>query len=743
MKEKNATLKTLFLVRVLLASLILVLVSGSILLYYTNQQIVSEVNKQSTMTAQSIKREVENTNLAARSLEHQIDLKLISFAKLAAERLQGKRIGDITNQDLLVLREELELAGITLFAREGDDIVGVRSTDPHEIGFSFKEYGYYETVDTLLKGEKVRVEGATLVDNHVLVLPVAQSGSQQEEPVFFKYGYYHPPGSSYIINPYIEVGEVENLLNEVGPSSSMEQMKTNNPYLDEVAILNPKVFVDPSLEDQLYPPLKQIVHGTYNNKSEQDLDVLKDMVTNPEKNSYIEEINGKKLYKVFLPFGADQVIYTAFDYGEMSEPLTRQAILIIVTGSISILVMYLITSQFFKRIYRRIDVLVRDVGRISKGEYGVTTASDEQYEFKKLTEAVNHMSVSLQHSFENLSNEKLYREQILASIPIGIITVQIENSKIVLNSKAKEVTNLDEVEINRLYKDKVISQVNEEFWDLFYSEDFFHTRKVSYQSSDLSYILLVSQSPLVDDKKNVIGRIFYFVDVSEIDKLEKRVLRTEKLALAGELASKAAHEIKNPLSVIQGFIQLMNSNFSESERSKYHTLLILKEIQRINSIAQDMLMLAKPNLNKKKANLADVIEEIMPFIHSNYSSNIFIRSEIDSITLNIDVDQMKQVFLNLIINSIQAMEEKGEISISSEVYQDRIHIFIKDNGSGVPEEIQSNLFEPFVSSKETGTGLGLTIIERIITSHDGTIQLLSSNEEGTCFKIALPLVLRG
>ncbi|WP_390183882.1 sensor histidine kinase [Halalkalibacter kiskunsagensis] len=423
----------------------------------------------------------------------------------------------------------------------------------------------------------------------------------------------------------------------------------------------------------------------------------------------------------------------------MSEPVTRHSIIISLAGFVSLFVLYLITSQLFKRVYHNIDRLARKVGRISKGEYGLTAVSDEQYEFRKLAESINQMSLSLRQSFEGLSNEKLFREQILASIPIGIITVHNENSEIELNGKAKEVTSLDHARIKRIYNEKGPFQFNPEFWNLFCSEECFHTRKVSFKTSDKTYVFLVSQSPLVDEKEKVIGRIFSFVDVSEIDKLEKRILRTEKLAVAGELASRAAHEIKNPLSVVQGFIQMMDSEFSEKDRHNFHTGLILKEIERINKIAQDMLMLAKPSLNMKKASLQDVIAEIMPLIHANYSSKVAIQAKLDDILLSIDVDQMKQVFLNLIINSIQAMEEKGDIWISSEVDHDIIHIFLEDNGAGMPDEIQSNLFEPFVSTKGTGTGLGLTIIQRIIESHGGTIKLVTSNTDGTCFKIILPL----
>ncbi|MFC0560332.1 histidine kinase dimerization/phospho-acceptor domain-containing protein [Halalkalibacter alkalisediminis] len=476
------------------------------------------------------------------------------------------------------------------------------------------------------KGRKVAIEGATLIDENIIVLPIAQSGSHQNEPVFFKYSYYHPPGSSYIINPFIEVEEVDQFINKVGPSSSIAKMKTDNSYLEEVAILDPKVFVDPSLENELYPPLKKVVHGTFEFKNEEDIKVLESMTTDPKKTSYIQQVNGKKLYKMFLPTEDGQVIYIAFDYGEMSQPLNRQSKLISVAGFVSLIVLYLITSQFFKRIYQHIDLLVSNVGRISNGEYGLATVSDEQYEFRKLTESINQMSLSLHESFQKLSNEKLFREQILASIPIGIITVHNQNSEIELNWKAIELTRLDEVEIKRVCKEKVTCEVNTEFWNLFCSKKFFQTKKVSFKTLDKVKMFLVSQSPLVDDKEKIIGRNFQFVDVSEMDQLEKRILRTEKLALAGELASRATHEIKNPLSVIRGFIQLMAIEFTERDRNKYHMSLLLKEIERINIIAQDMLMLAKPSLNMKKANLDDVIEEIIPLIRANYSSNILIRA---------------------------------------------------------------------------------------------------------------------
>lgn len=387
-----------------------------------------------------------------------------------------------------------------------------------------------------------------------------------------------------------------------------------------------------------------------------------------------------------------------------------------------------------------VNELIRKVVQISQGRYGLQVQPLAQYELQRLTYSINYMSSSLQESFATLSKEKLFREQILASIPIGIITVNDEKEEIEVNEKALALIGLNVEALNAALYNPFSRKNNEEFWSWFHSKEFFQTRKTGLYSHQQIYQIIVSQTPLLDQNESIIGRIFYFMDISEMDRLEKRIYHSEKLALVGELAAGSAHEIRNPLAVIHGFVQLMQYNLNQKEQDKYHIPLLLQELERINRIVEDMLLLAKPGAPQVKcAHFQGILDEILPLIYPSLPPNVSLKVEMDPFVVRVDPGQMKQVFHNLIRNSMEAIGEEGEIRIYSQIEKDQVHIFVEDNGPGIQEEIRDNLFEPFVSTKETGTGLGLTIIQRIMESHHGEIELVKSSDKGTTFRITLPL----
>jgi two-component system sensor histidine kinase AtoS len=414
---------------------------------------------------------------------------------------------------------------------------------------------------------------------------------------------------------------------------------------------------------------------------------------------------------------------------------------VFVVSSLAILLAVLLSYRISLGLTRPIDQLIMKVGRISKGEYGLQIPPLEQVELQRLTRSINYMSTSLKESFDTLYKEKLLREKILAYIPIGIITVNQEMNEFQVNDKAKELIGLDEDTLDQVISGNQPCLDNQEFWGWYHSKEFFETRKTLLKSERKNYQTLVSQSPLKDQHGLIIGRIFFFIDISEIDTLEKRIHRSEKLALVGELAAGSAHEIRNPLAVIHGFVQLINSSVNEEERKNYHLPLLLQELDRINKIVEDMLLLAKPGAPQLRYCIfkEEVLDKIIPLILAGCPTDVKLRVEVEPFMVFIDPEQMKQVFHNLLRNSIEALGEEGEISVYSKLDTTNAHIFITDTGQGIPEDIGHKVFEPFVSSKETGTGLGLTIIQRIIENHEGEIELVSTNEKGTTFKIMLPL----
>lgn len=343
------------------------------------------------------------------------------------------------------------------------------------------------------------------------------------------------------------------------------------------------------------------------------------------------------------------------------------------------------------------------------------------------------------HLYDKISSDKIYQEQILNSLPVGIITVGGKTSDFFLNSTAKSFLDSDENKIKFLINGD--QSKNESFWDIFSSEKIYQNIKIPYKKNDSKHLLLVSQSPLYDQHKNSIGRNFYFIDITDTDDLEKRVHQSEKLAVLGELAAGAAHEIRNPLTVIHGFLTLMKQSFNKQDQEKYYLPLLINEFERINSITEEMLMIAKPGSPKfKEVNVFNIFSEISDFYkQSPTGQQLKFNVKLDSKKLLLDEKQIKQVMYNLIRNSSEAMNGIGTITIYSELDKDYYHLFVQDTGPGIPKDIQKTIFDPFLTTKETGTGLGLTIVQRIVENHKGYIQLFSSSEHGTAFVISLPL----
>lgn len=402
--------------------------------------------------------------------------------------------------------------------------------------------------------------------------------------------------------------------------------------------------------------------------------------------------------------------------------------------SLSIFVSYRISASLTKPI----ETMINKVDRIAKGKYGLKLYTTDQVELQQLTHSINQMSYRLKESFNTIMNDKIYREQILNSLPVGIITINDKTSEISLNTSAIKMLKTNEVQVKEFISFHGDFE-NERFWGILLSKETCKHTKVPFNTPEGRLFLLVSQTELLNQHHEVIGRIVNFIDITETEELEKRMYQSEKLAVVGEIAAGAAHEIRNPLAVVYGFLSLMNQSFSEQNKNQYHLPLIMKEIERINVIVEEMLLLSKPGAPiKKETYLEDVLGEFLPLIIQS-SEEIEFNIQLDRILLHVDSKQLKQVFHNMIRNSIEAMGGKGTITIYSNVTEDAYQILLMDNGPGIPSTILNTIYDPFSSSKENGTGLGLMIVKRILENHQGGIELYDTSEKGTTFLIHLPL----
>ncbi|TXC91472.1 PAS domain S-box protein [Metabacillus litoralis] len=262
-----------------------------------------------------------------------------------------------------------------------------------------------------------------------------------------------------------------------------------------------------------------------------------------------------------------------------------------------------------------------------------------------------------------------------------------------------------------------------------------------------------NQSWLVDSKKTIFTEMVcipttYFGeqavqvilrDISDRKKTEELMLRSEKLSIAGQLAAGIAHEIRNPLTAIKGFLQIMKPDMEQ--HSQYYQI-VFSELNRIELILSELLMLAKPQETQfKKTNLVTLLQEVAMLLETQANMNsVFIEEQHTESTLSVycDENQLKQVFINLFKNAIDAMTSGGKVSVSTKRERDKVVVSVKDEGEGISSDLIERIGEPFLTTKENGNGLGLMITYKIIEDHKGNILVDSEIGMGTTFIVELP-----
>lgn len=242
------------------------------------------------------------------------------------------------------------------------------------------------------------------------------------------------------------------------------------------------------------------------------------------------------------------------------------------------------------------------------------------------------------------------------------------------------------------------------------------------------------------------GKLFFtgiLRDMTETKALQDKIMRSEKLAALGKLAAEITHEIKNPLMLIGGFALQLTKGVDDKE-SLRKIKIITKEVRRLEKLLADLREFHLPKTIALEAvNIKELLQEISSLAKEDCKEkNIQIMLNIDEQALLITGDsaRLKQVFLNLVKNSIEAMEKGGAISIQTRLSGDRVEITVADEGKGIPEEDREKIFSPFFTTKKHGTGLGLGISKKIVEEHPGgSFSMKSKEGKGTAFTVTLPL----
>ena len=352
-----------------------------------------------------------------------------------------------------------------------------------------------------------------------------------------------------------------------------------------------------------------------------------------------------------------------------------------------------------------------------------------------------------------LEQTRDYTRQVVANMANGLLSIDPEGRIRSYNLLALELLGLKETAVDGMDLKSVVD-FKETGIDatLTGCQPVLEREFLHQQRSGLLIPMTLSVTPILDEKNTCTGAVIVLRDLREIKRLEEKVRHSEKLAAIGELAAGVAHEIRNPLSSIKGFARFLAHSLSERTQEKEYAEIMVKEVDRINSVVNDLLTFARP-LEPELAptDVLELAEHTVRLVETDARSrDIKIRSKInpDLNSFLLDANQITQALLNLMLNALQEVDNGGviEVGVDVNVSGTQLDIWVEDDGPGIPQDKKKKIFDPFFTTREKGTGLGLAIVHKIVENHRGEIRVespLSGNTQGCRFTMTLPVASPG
>ncbi len=434
----------------------------------------------------------------------------------------------------------------------------------------------------------------------------------------------------------------------------------------------------------------------------------------------------------------------ATEAGEVMKTLLNWFFISIgVSLLIGILLAYAITIPIRK--------LTTHAKAIAAGDLTKTVKISSQDEIGALGEAFDQMVSSL-------------NKHILESMTGGVMTVNMDRVITTFNTAAEVVLGYDSDEVVGKRLSQVFPPTSEhkEFTtlisDALDNGNTYSSEEVDIATKKGDWISLGITTSLLKDKDDtLLGVVASFKNLAHIKRLEEQMRRADRMAALGGLAAGVAHEIRNPLGSIKGLTQLLGEGVGENLPQKRYVETIVKEVDRLNRVVEELLSFARPSRTEaQRSDLNEILDKALSLAkHVKASEKVELEKDYsDELPLvMVDGEKLKQAFLNIILNAFEAMPHGGELKIST-IYSSstiggrrrrleppgpNIKIELSDTGRGISREEQERIFDPFYTTKEDGSGLGLSITHQIIAAHKGRMDVESKVGKGTTFTVTLPV----
>lgn len=390
----------------------------------------------------------------------------------------------------------------------------------------------------------------------------------------------------------------------------------------------------------------------------------------------------------------------------------------------------------------------RQVRTIKDGVHDYINQEDLNQFIPSISNEVNHAVSQKFHkqADRDIRDQKEWFRVTLASIGDAVITTDTSSIVTFMNPVAEQITGYSEEEaigrpIGHVFR--IFHEINLEPAEIpvdrVIKEGFIiglanHTGLVTKSGETRS--IADSAAPIRNDDGDIIGVVMVFRDITESKRIDEQIARLDKLQVVGQMAAGIAHEIRNPMTTVHGFLQLLKINKDLGKYTDYFEIMI-GELERANSIISGFLSLAKEKItNIEEENLNRIINSIAPLIQAEaIMSGKYVKLDLGEIpNLMLSENDIRQLILNLVRNALEASEEGNGVTIRTFVADDRVALTVQDEGRGIDEEILANLGTAFLTTKEQGTGLGLLICYNIAEKNDATIEVETSSK-GTTFSV--------
>ncbi len=387
---------------------------------------------------------------------------------------------------------------------------------------------------------------------------------------------------------------------------------------------------------------------------------------------------------------------------------------------------------------------------------------DLEERFEDLNLKLEQTNLELRQSLAERERISSYLNNILESLTSGVLAIDLDGNITLFNRAAEAILGYRAEEVmGRPYMEVLGQGVEEKFTlpsVLKHQQLCLNEEKRVRSKTGEEIAISFSTSVLKDNEGEISGAVEVFLNLTRLKQMEEEMTQIKTLATLGEMAAVVAHEVKNPLGGIRGFAELLERDVGEGDPRGRWAKKIMEGVETLDKIVKSLLDYTKPvKLNPRKVEMVGFLDEVINFFEMDASqkkADICIVKSYpkDEFLCHLDTEQLRQILLNLLHNAVQAMPEGGEITVElnrkiekpdllSKVKDKKIILKVSDAGIGMSKETLRKLFTPFFTTKEGGTGLGMSTVKKIVEAHRGDIQVESEPGKGTTVVVRLPVVL--